>query len=239
MNRKLMITAMLFSALVWNLAPSAQAAKNSATQDATPTAVKTDMKTDAKPTPPSTETPAMQDAMNAYSAGHYMEAFVITEPMAKMNHADAQYLLGLMYEFGHGVKKDASKALELFTNSASQGYAAAQAKLGQIHLADSSHRDYGKAKDWFEKAANQGYALAYSALGDIYSNGYGVAKNKDTALDYYKKAAAAGDAEACLHLGKTYESGSTAADRTQALFWYKKGAELGNKLCAQKVQQLQ
>lgn len=238
MNRKLMLTALLCSTLVWNLAPSAQAAKTSVAQDVTQATAKTDTKTDTTQTAPDTETPAMKEAMKAYSAGHYMEAFVITEPMAKLNHSDAQYLLGLMYEFGHGVKKDADKALELFTNSASQGYAAAQAKLGQLHLADSSHKNYGQAKDWFEKAADQGYALAYSALGDIYYNGYGVAKNKDTSLEYYKKAALAGDAEACLHLGKIYESEGTT-DRTQALFWYKKGAELGNKLCAEKVAQWQ
>ncbi|MEG1609656.1 MAG: tetratricopeptide repeat protein [Bilophila sp.] len=242
MHRKHILPTLLCSALLWSLAPGAQAettggaAKNAPCVTANPpcaTAPKDAATTSV------VETPAMKEAMRAYDAGSYEEAFIYTEPMARMNQADAQYLLGLMYELGHGVAKDTKKAVELFTASASQGYAAAEAKLGELHLTDHD-KDYGKARSWFEKAADHGYALAYSALGDLYYNGYGVAENKDTALEYYKKAATAGDAEACFRLGTAYETGTNVtADRKQALFWYKKGAALGNKACEAKVQKLQ
>lgn len=51
------------------------------------------------------------------------------EPLAKLEHPDAEYLLGQMYELGRGVKKDTEQAVTLFTSAANQGYAAAQASL--------------------------------------------------------------------------------------------------------------
>ena len=182
--------------------------------------------------------PSVADAQKAYDAGSYEEAFIIVEPLAKMNHPEAEYLLGQMYELGRGVKKDSEKALSLFTAAANQGYAAAQAKLGSLHV--EGKQDYASAMNWFQKAADQGYALAYSAIGDLYAKGYGVDKNQDKAVEYYKKAAEAGDAAACLRLGRMYEQGEgVKADREEAATWYKKGADLGCTECAVALKNLE
>lgn len=145
--------------------------------------------------------PSVQQAQKAYDGGSYEEAFIIVEPLAKMDHPDAQYLLGQMYELGRGVKQDTDKAVALFTAAANQGYAAAQAKLGQIHM--EGKKDYASAMSWFQKAADQGYALAYSAIGDLYAKGYGVEQDKAKAQEYYRKAAKAGDTSAAKHLDET------------------------------------
>lgn len=182
--------------------------------------------------------PTVADAQKAYDAGSYEEAFIIVEPLAKLNHPDAEYLLGQMYELGRGVKKDTEKAVSLFTAAANQGYAAAQAKLGHLHL--DGKKDYASAMNWFQKAADQGYALAYSAIGDLYAKGYGVDKNQDKALEYYRKAAEAGDAAACLRLGRMYEQGKgVKADKEEAAAWYKKGADLGSPECAAALKALE
>lgn len=182
--------------------------------------------------------PTVADAQKAYDAGSYEEAFIIVEPLAKLNHPEAEYLLGQMYELGRGVKKDSEKALSLFTAAANQGYAAAQAKLGSLHV--EGKKDYASAMNWFQKAADQGYALAYSAIGDLYAKGYGVDKNADKAVEYYKKAADAGDAAACLRLGRMYEQGKgVKADREEAAEWYRKGADLGCTQCAAALKNLE
>lgn len=156
--------------------PAAVAADKPAA--AKPAEAKADTKTDAKAdvktqapaaTDPAKETPApsVEQAQKAYDNGSYEEAFIIVEPLAKLEHPDAEYLLGQMYELGRGVKKDTEQAVTLFTSAANQGYAAAQAKLGQLHM--EGKKDYASAMSWFQKAADQGYALAYSAIGDLYA----------------------------------------------------------------------
>ena len=226
--------------------PAAMAADKPAA--AKPAEAKADTKKDAKAdvktqapaaTDPAKETPApsVEQAQKAYDNGSYEEAFIIVEPLAKLEHPDAEYLLGQMYELGRGVKKDTEQAVTLFTSAANQGYAAAHAKLGQLHM--EGKKDYASAMSWFQKAADQGYALAYSAIGDLYAQGYGVGQDKGKALDYYKKAATAGDAGACLHLGQMYEQGKDVkADPAQAAVWYKKGADLGSAECAAALKRL-
>lgn len=165
--------------------PAAVAADKPAA--AKPAEAKADTKKDAKAdvktqapaaTDPAKETPApsVEQAQKAYDNGSYEEAFIIVEPLAKLEHPDAEYLLGQMYELGRGVKKDTEQAVTLFTSAANQGYAAAQAKLGQLHM--EGKKDYASAMSWFQKAADQGYALAYSAIGDLYAQGYGVGQDK-------------------------------------------------------------
>ena len=132
--------------------PAAMAADKPAA--AKPAEAKADTKKDAKAdvktqapaaTDPAKETPApsVEQAQKAYDNGSYEEAFIIVEPLAKLEHPDAEYLLGQMYELGRGVKKDTEQAVTLFTSAANQGYAAAQAKLGQLHM--EGKKDYASA----------------------------------------------------------------------------------------------
>jgi TPR repeat protein len=44
---------------------------------------------------------------------------------AEQGHAEAQYELGLIYEFGHGVKKDIPQAVKWYRKAAEQGHAKA------------------------------------------------------------------------------------------------------------------
>lgn len=180
---------------------------------------------------------AMDEAQKAYAKGNYEETFIIVEPLAALEHPAAEYLLGKMYEFGHGVNKDMQKALDLFTSAASKGYAAAQAKLGQWNL--EAGKDYDLALNWFNRAAEQGYALAYSSLGDMYAKGYGVDQDYAKAIDCYQKAAQNGDPQACLKLGIMYEKGEgVPADLKQAVFWYQKGADLGDAESAASLKRI-
>ena len=52
---------------------------------------------------------------------------------ADQGHAVAQYILGLMYSEGEGVKQDYFKAVALFQKAADQGHVAAQYDLGFMY----------------------------------------------------------------------------------------------------------
>jgi len=83
-----------------------------------------------------------------------------------------------VYLKGRGVTRDYSAAIDWFTKSADQGYAAAQYQLGMMYAKGRGvTQDYSIAASWFEKAANQGYVVAQYELGVMYLDGLGVARN--------------------------------------------------------------
>ena len=48
---------------------------------------------------------------------------------AERGHAEAQYQLGLLYEYGNGVEKDIARAVEYYQKAAEQGHPKAHATL--------------------------------------------------------------------------------------------------------------
>lgn len=72
------------------------------------------------------------------------------------------------------------------------------------------------------RAAGQGYAPAQALLGEILDR----AEFNEEALAWYRKAAEQGNASGEYGLGTMYLAGEgTPADRSQALFWFKRAAE--------------
>ena len=107
-------------------------------------------------------------AYEYYEQGNHAKAFEWFTKAANQGYADAQFNMGVMYEFGKGVHQDYQKAIEWITKAAGQGYAAAQYNLGLMYYSGEGERqDYHKAVEWFTKAANQGYADAQNNLGWI------------------------------------------------------------------------
>ena len=83
---------------------------------------------------------------------------------------------------GKGVEKDLKKAVELFYNSAIQGYANAQSNLGECYYnGEGVEQDHAEAFKWMKKAAEQGDADAQSVVGDMYSDGDGVQQDEEEA----------------------------------------------------------
>ena len=86
-----------------------------------------------------------------------------------MRDAIAQYNLGWMYKFGHGVEQSNEKAWEWYQKAAEQGLAIAQYKLGTMYFNGTGiKRSYEKAAEWYQKAAEQGLARAQKCLGAMY-----------------------------------------------------------------------
>ena len=130
-----------------------------------------------------------QKGFEAYNQQDYKTAYKEWFPLAEQGNASAQFNLGLMYENGSGVKKDAVQAVAWYRKAAEQGYARAQSNLGVMYENGSGvKKDAVQAVAWYRKAAEQGYASAQSNLGWMYENGIGVKKDLQKALLWYKKS---------------------------------------------------
>ncbi|WP_299394041.1 hypothetical protein [uncultured Desulfovibrio sp.] len=179
---------------------------------------------------------ACQWYAKAAAQGH--EAGLKTlKQLAEQEHADAQFCLGEMYDYGKGVPRDIArawqcyaKAAATFKNAASQGHAHAQFRLGDIYKEGKGvPRDDDMARRWFEKAAEQGHADAQFRLGEMYDYGEGVPQDDGKACQWYAKAAAQEHADAQYRLGCMYRKGEgVPQDYDLARRWFEKAIAQGH-----------
>ena len=64
-----------------------------------------------------------QKGLDAARNGDYATALRELRPLAEQGHAIAQYNLGVMYEFGHGVAQDYAEAVKWWRLAAEQCHA--------------------------------------------------------------------------------------------------------------------
>lgn len=141
-------------------------------------------------------TTQFEQAMAAYNAGNYKQAFHLLQPLAQQGDAMAQNNLGLMYRDGQGVAKNDKQAVAWFQKAANHGDAAGQHNLGEMYeKGQGIAQNYQQALAWYQKAANQGVAQAQNNLGAMYANGLGVAKNYQQAKAWWQKVLAQPDTE--------------------------------------------
>ena len=78
---------------------------------------------------------------------------------AEKGDAKAQFVLGLKYDTGKGVRQDYTEAEKWYRKAAEQGYAEAQFNLGTMYDEGRGVRqDYAEAAKWYRKAKDQGVA---------------------------------------------------------------------------------
>jgi TPR repeat protein len=144
-------------------------------------------------------------------------------------HSQAQFFIGLCYEFGKGVTEDLKTAAEWYAKAAAQGDADALCSLGLVfEHGIGVAQDFKAAAACFAKAAAQGHTMGQSNLGVLYRNGKGVAHDAKAAAVWFAKSAAQGCADAQYNLGVLYETGKgVAQDFKTAAAWYAKAAAQG------------
>ena len=74
-----------------------------------------------------------QDGKKAYSQGDYAAALKKFELLAESGHAESQHYLGMIYEEGKGVVKDAKAAIKWYLKAAQQGNTEAHSRLERIY----------------------------------------------------------------------------------------------------------
>ena len=71
--------------------------------------------------------------LKAYLAGDYVRALAIDQPLATQGDAQAQVTLGMMYQFGKGLKQSHPDAVRWYLRAANQGDPLAQEFLGDMY----------------------------------------------------------------------------------------------------------
>ena len=95
--------------------------------------------------------------LDAWQSRDFATALRELKPLAEQGDAEAQMLLGLMYDEGQGVPKDGKTALKWFTLAAEQGESDSQAVVGASYYdGHSVPKNYETALKWFTLAAEQG-----------------------------------------------------------------------------------
>jgi len=109
---------------------------------------------------------------------------------ADAGDAGAALKLGLMYDTGHGVSQNESKALTWYRRAAEAGNVDAMFNVGALY--DSGRlgtADRTKAVHWYKMAAKHGLGRAEYDLALMYQDGDGVKKDKAQAMHYFAAAA--------------------------------------------------
>ena len=194
----------------------------------------------------------LQKGLDAYDAGDYATAFTELTPFAEEGDAEAQNILGWMYENGRGVARDYVEAIKWYLLAADSELADAQNNLGRMYENGwGVAQDYEKAVRRYRRAAETRDATAQNNLGRMYENGWGVAQDDILAYTWYSLAADQENktseknsnkvarrmtreqrAEAQNNLGRMYENGEGGApqDYGKAERWYRLAAEAGNAI---------
>ena len=173
----------------------------------------------------------MYDIGNVYyNKGDYKTALTYFLNGAREGDFNCQNMLGGMYQFGKGVKKDIAKAIDYYSEAAEKGQMYAQYNLGRLYYHGIEvPQNYNKAITWIRKSADQGFSSAQNYMGLIYGNGQGVEKNDYIAAEWYRKAAIQNNAAAQNNLGYSYTHGKGVnRDYSLAVYWYGKSAEQNN-----------
>ena len=118
------------------------------------------------------------------------KAMVWARKAAQMEHPQAFFMLGRIFNEGLGVEVDHIEALKWYEKAADNGDADAQNIVGNMY----SDRNLGildlkKAFNYYKKAADQGHVYGMFNLGLCFAEGEGCTKDIRKALDWIEKAA--------------------------------------------------
>ncbi len=168
----------------------------------------------------------LDDASSAFKREDYKTALAIWQPLAEQGNAEAERGLGVLYENGAGVPKDASQAVAWFRKAAAQGNADATFRLGERYVSGTNGiaRDTAQGLALMTKAFDEGEDNAAQAIGDDYRTGlYGFPKDLARAADWFRKGAERGEPRAEGRLSTALEFGLGVPQETaQARMWHEK-----------------
>lgn len=178
-----------------------------------------------KPTPVG----LLEKGVADYRNGDFQGALQSWTTVANQGDARGQFALATLYLRGQGVKKDATKAAELFKLAADQDYSVAQTNLAVLHMrGDGVPKDNAQALTLLEKASVRGNAEAMARLAAALFEGKRTDKNETRAIELARRAAEQNNVIGEYLLGAAYVSGSgVVRDYGEAAKWHEKAAKRG------------
>lgn len=156
-------------------------------------------------------------------------------------------VLGVAYQNGgHGLKRDDSRAADLYQRTCELGEIRGCNNLAvMLEKGEGRPRDLKQAFAIYDQGCAAKHALACRNLGRFLRDGLGVAKSatKATAayrlaLELSKQACAEGEAEGCSNIGWMYRSGNEGVpkDEKQARSYLKRACDMGYRAVCSHVQ---
>tara|TARA_Y100000588_G_C14257682_1_gene926249 strand:- start:1162 stop:2649 length:1488 start_codon:yes stop_codon:yes gene_type:complete len=157
---------------------------------------------------------------------NFVKAVEHFKQAAKLNHAQAQGMLGQCYRKGRGVNRDLAKAAHWIELASKQNDTIANFLYGTLlATGQGTPLDYKKAMTFYLKAAAKGHAPAMNNIGALHEQGHGVPKNFVEAAKWYRMAAGMNLPNAQCNLGQLFASGrGVPKNPAEALIWYQKAA---------------
>ena len=133
----------------------------------------------------------------------YDKAMVWARKAAQMDHPQAYFMLGRIYDEGLGVDVNHIEGLKWFEKAADKGDADAQDIVGNILMnSDFIDHDPGKAFKYYQMAAAQEHLEGMMNLGVCYHEGFGTDIDFIAAEMWLRKAADGGQEDAIRILSK-------------------------------------
>ena len=130
----------------------------------------------------------MDGAWAAYDRGDYQAAADLFRAEAEQGNADAQYMMGAIYNDGDVGPRDYATAADWYAKAAAQGQPDAQNSLGYLYdFGLGVPRDQAKAEKLYESAAAAGNTLARNNIAYEWALG---GRRLDEALTYAREATA-------------------------------------------------
>lgn len=123
----------------------------------------------------------------------FSDAIRLFRAAAETGDGEAMTYMGVVYQWGEGVPKNANTAKEWYEKGANAGNGLAMNNLGYLYERGLGvPRDYQKAKEWYEKGVAAGDANAMRNLGHLFYQGYGVPVDDRRAREWYERSAISG-----------------------------------------------
>jgi TPR repeat protein len=174
--------------------------------------------------------------LGIFYAGFDEQSYHWFRKAAESGHAEAQYKVGVIYEYGKHVSQSYQNAHEWYRRASKQGLSKAQDRLGRMYKSGKGvEKDYERAVTLFREASERGYTKAQIHLGNMYSEGKGVEQDDEHATELYLSAVdtltgesnSENNADSINSLGNMYRTGKGVEQNSKkALECYQDAAEL-------------
>lgn len=170
-------------------------------------------------------------ATSYYQEKKFGIAFASYQKAADYNHVEAIGSLANFYYDGiEPVKKNLTKALELYEKAAGLGHSLSQLRVGLMYFEGAgTDPKYDKALKWLLAAHGDNQSEAIKTIGEIYYvGGHGVEKDYEQALYWFLKSAQDINCQEKIALIYREGHGNFKADWKKARLWYTNSATAGN-----------
>ena len=164
------------------------------------------------------------------SADDYAIALNWLRARAAGDNPDAEFLLGYLFEQGHGVPQDLARAAANYQAASDHGNSFAQNNLASLYQRGLGvPRDLAKAFSLYTAAASQRNPVAETNLASMYYIGAAAPRDYSAAARWFLAAAEQGDPTAQHDLGVLYYQGlGVPKDLAAAAHWEGLAAINGN-----------